>query len=1160
MKMNNNLKKLFLLSMLLFIFMGLTAVSSVDSANTTTDSSTDISDYQVSTDDSYISSDRSNSNNNIGQYEEKTKINSSSKNENIKKDSNTINLNNENLEDYFEREENELFSKDTISNSIIILEEDLTDVKYWFFDENVNNITFTTNDDIELTNQAFTIECENFTFANTSFIYYDGFGAEKSITVTKDGFKIDNCNFNYDCSIIGEQTLNTILYLQADYATITGSQFVCNIPSTQVDWDDASSTDYYGLPQTVPLVIRGNYININDNEFTITEKYCQESTAYPTFYGMYITGHNINFTGNTVSLTGSNGYVYAVYLKSENSNYNYNITVAENDITAISEHNYTAGIYIDGQNYQNITVLNNNITVTSGFDVKEDLNELQDVAYGVVITNYGYQGGNYILGVGNVTNNYIINNTIIAQAHQSYGFEQYGGENTVVTGNDISVIGSRAQAVGVIGINTTITDNTLAVVGETALGEGSPDYVPPITAGVQTLHAYGSTISNNTIEVTSARGILLRDSENNVYDNNVTVHDYEYTIEIMNTTDNLIENNTLTTDTSSGSQTIYDDTGDNTIGNNTDEASPITTTLYPDELYGVLGETSQLIVVIEGEDDYTFDGEYIKIYANDDEILSGIINDGIMDANLTIPTSWYKQNIILTAKYPGNSQYQESEEEIDYIILIPTSIVSEDTINVAVNDKITTVTLIDIMNNTIDSAINIYEDDNYIAELSNYTFDSSTLGSHTYKLEFEEDTLSDGYNYASSQKEVTVNVNKRQANISMESIETIVDTPTTITVQLSDLSDNTRDITDGIIEFTDEENNILAAANVEDSSAITQITFDTIGEKIITVTFKNSTIYEDTAVNTTIIVNKKITPVYIVLELDDEYELGDTVEVTAMISDDDENEVSNVNIELYINNEYITSLVSDETGWITYEYTPSNAGNYTFTLTVNDDDYTADNTTVTVLVTQPKQYSLQVTTTEFTVGTNTTLQAVIYADNETATDITKGKVVFKVNGKTLKDSNNKIIYAKIVNGTATIENYYIPVSWDKENITIEAVYSGSSQLSSLRSNKTLITINKQEAYITTEDINTTRAGTITLKATITDNNQVISAGKIVFKINGKTLKDANGKVIYAQVTNNTASMEYTLPNSYKSKTYNITAIFISTGYERLEDTKTLTVN
>ena len=64
----------------------------------------------------------------------------------------------------------------------------------------------------------------------------------------------------------------------------------------------------------------------------------------------------------------------------------------------------------------------------------------------------------------------------------------------------------------------------------------------------------------------------------------------------------------------------------------------------------------------------------------------------------------------------------------------------------------------------------------------------------------------------------------------------------------------------------------------------------------------------------------------------------------------------------------------------------------------------------------------------------------------------------------------------------------------------------------------------------------------------------------IFNINSKTVKDASGKVIYAKVVDNQVIVNYTLPADMKAKDYNITATFISSDYERLEDTKTLTVN
>jgi len=204
---------------------------------------------------------------------------------------------------------------------------------------------------------------------------------------------------------------------------------------------------------------------------------------------------------------------------------------------------------------------------------------------------------------------------------------------------------------------------------------------------------------------------------------------------------------------------------------------------------------------------------------------------------------------------------------------------------------------------------------------------------------------------------------------------------------------------------------------------------------------------------------------------------------------------------------------------------------------------------------------LKVDTTEFTVGETTLISASIYMGDEVATDINGGKVVFKVNGKTLKDANGKVIYAKLVNGTATIPSYEIPVSWNKENVTITAVYSGTSKQDALRSEEAQITITQPEPTITTDDIMTTTGETVQLKAKVSIADNPITTGKVVFKVNGKTVKDANGKVIYATVDETGAvSVNYTIPENMKAGDYVITVTYTSAVYGKLTSNATLTVS
>jgi sensor domain CHASE-containing protein len=172
--------------------------------------------------------------------------------------------------------------------------------------------------------------------------------------------------------------------------------------------------------------------------------------------------------------------------------------------------------------------------------------------------------------------------------------------------------------------------------------------------------------------------------------------------------------------------------------------------------------------------------------------------------------------------------------------------------------------------------------------------------------------------------------------------------------------------------------------------------------------------------------------------------------------------------------------------------------------------------------------------------------------------VTNGKVTFKVNGKTLKDENGKVIYAKVTDGVATAE-YLVPTDMNGKDLNITAIYSGSSKFN--KSTESIVeSVAKAEPTLTVANVTASAGQTINLTATITDGDKQINTGKIVFKINGKTVKDENGKVVYAKVVNGQVSVEYTLPADMKSKDYNITATFISSDYDKLENTAVLTVN
>ena len=69
----------------------------------------------------------------------------------------------------------------------------------------------------------------------------------------------------------------------------------------------------------------------------------------------------------------------------------------------------------------------------------------------------------------------------------------------------------------------------------------------------------------------------------------------------------------------------------------------------------------------------------------------------------------------------------------------------------------------------------------------------------------------------------------------------------------------------------------------------------------------------------------------------------------------------------------------------------------------------------------------------------------------------------------------------------------------------------------------------------------------------------ITKCKVTFKVNYKTLEDANGKVIHAKVVNGQVSVDYTIPESYKAGNYTITATYIGTDYIQLTSETTINI-
>ena len=287
--------------------------------------------------------------------------------------------------------------------------------------------------------------------------------------------------------------------------------------------------------------------------------------------------------------------------------------------------------------------------------------------------------------------------------------------------------------------------------------------------------------------------------------------------------------------------------------------------------------------------------------------------------------------------------------------------------------------------------------------------------------------------------------------------------------------------------------------------------------------------------------------------------IGDTTTITGTVKKSKEDPLSNVDVLIKINDEEFTTTTNDE-GIYEYIYTPAKIGDYNVTVTAVEFGQSSANTTfkvtkpITIIVLNPIKTVLDEETT--IIANVTTL------DNS---PVTGGKVAFKLNGKTIKDENSKVIYANVVDGKASI-----PYTFTLDNIqgNITAVYSGSTSYNGSRSEAIQAEIEQSQdeepqltgvATVYLEDIAATPGETITITATVKDGQVNIDEGKVVFKIAGKTVKDEKGKAIYVKVVDGKATLEYTIPTTYKVKDYTLKATYMSSIYDKTENESTLRV-
>lgn len=201
------------------------------------------------------------------------------------------------------------------------------------------------------------------------------------------------------------------------------------------------------------------------------------------------------------------------------------------------------------------------------------------------------------------------------------------------------------------------------------------------------------------------------------------------------------------------------------------------------------------------------------------------------------------------------------------------------------------------------------------------------------------------------------------------------------------------------------------------------------------------------------------------------------------------------------------------------------AGHYTgFVNTQATDIYSSHSFSAVVDVTPA---NVKITEISDDIKTASKLNATVRVQDDNQTLINGGYVIFKINGVTLKDENNKTIQSDVVDGIAKLTEYELKGRYNTGDYKLVAVYkNGNVSKEAKRS----FTIERTDLdyYMELPEYTTKALTNTTIELNLTDEfgQQVYGKTKVSVKIGGKTVVEAaeviDGKV---NITVNTEKMK-----------------------------------
>ena len=676
--------------------------------------------------------------------------------------------------------------------------------------------------------------------------------------------------------------------------------------------------------------------------------------------------------------------------------------------------------------------------------------------------------------------------------------------------------------------------------------------------------------SNNTIEIgknTSIEG-TLKDEFGHVLSNfnitlniggklvNVTTNEFGY----YKTTFIPTQEETISIIGFYGGNALYNQVENKTIINVTKINTTIKLNNIKTTTYGNNAQISGTLTDIYGN---IISNVNVTLMINNRQVIVTTDEKGVF--TYTYKTDFVDINEV-QAIYYGNDTYKMNGDiKYFFVVGIETSI--------SINEKNTTMSTHVLIKGTLkDEFGNIMANTKVVLTVNNqmvslvtdefghYTYDyiTNVLGTNEVYVIYEGNNSHDY-----STNVTSFNVRKISSIIDVNKISTIViGNNVTVNGTLKDEFGNKLVNTTISLNINDKTVNVTT-----DNNGNYKYTFQTnkIEVNTIDVSYSGNDSYLSANTRVAFDVRKILTDVDINNISD--VKINSNVVINGTLYDEYGNVMKNTPIKLIINNQ-------------TYNITTDNNGNYKYTYKVNSLNntvevvYLGNNThdasyDITLFTANKLKTTVTVYPASGIIGENITLIAKI--TDEYGNLVNGGNLVFKLNGKTLREdgsfnSTANPLKLKVENGFV---RYNLHLDMYLRNIkNVTASYSGSYIYESARAQEATVIVGKRmtQLNVTTSTTTVKQNTNITFTVKIADitpnaENRTINTGRVIFKINGKTIKDDDGNIVFSDIINNTATYTYHIPQGMASvdknntlRNYTVEAVYADKIYQETKNT------